>query len=90
LKTMVLKCRDCGKRITPGSKYGRCLPCHNARVRASFEPAAVPIYEPRDDELEMIQDGLIRQRKEKLLSPNRCETDEPAEELAIRARLGLT
>jgi hypothetical protein len=87
---MTTCCKDCGRKISTSAKWGRCLICHNKKVRARFEPKAVPIHEPPDAELEMINDGLIAQRKRALLPENICCTEDPAEERMIRARLGLT
>jgi hypothetical protein len=84
-----MHCTDCGRKITSGARWGRCLPCHNERIRKGFPPQIVPIYEPTDKEMIEIQDGLILQRREAMRSENICLTDDPAEEIAIRRRIGL-
>lgn len=77
-------CKQCGRRskLTNGGKCWRC--------RKPPKEQGVSIQHPTDDEQEMIFDCLIKQRSLALLNAsNRCLSDDPAEELAIRERMGV-
>jgi len=81
-------CQECGRRTNQQNRFHLCKICQ--RKVPARQPGEVSILQPRDDEMEMIYDGLIAQRKRTVLeSFPRLMTDDPAEERALRAIMEL-